>query len=85
MTRDDVQIGFVGIGRMGANMARRLKDQGYILSAVCDSDSDKAEALARELGCEAAQTPARVAKLTSVIFTVVTDDEAMRRIFAEGD
>lgn len=85
MTRDDSQIGFVGIGRMGANMARRLKEQGYTLSAVYDSNWDKAAALAHELGCEAAKTPARVAELTDVIFTVVTDDEAMRRIFGEGD
>jgi 3-hydroxyisobutyrate dehydrogenase len=29
-------IGFVGVGRMGANMARRLKDFGFPLSAVYD-------------------------------------------------
>ena len=23
------QVGFVGVGRMGANMARRLHDKGY--------------------------------------------------------
>ncbi|NDE99971.1 MAG: NAD(P)-dependent oxidoreductase, partial [Verrucomicrobia bacterium] len=31
------KIGFVGVGRMGANMARRLKDQGYSVTAVFDS------------------------------------------------
>ena len=31
------KIGFVGTGRMGANMARRLKDCGYALTAVYDA------------------------------------------------
>ena len=30
------KIGFVGVGRMGANMARRLKDVGYNIAAVFD-------------------------------------------------
>ena len=28
------KIGFVGVGRMGANMARRLKECGYEIAAV---------------------------------------------------
>ena len=31
-------IGFVGVGRMGANMARRLHDQGHRITAVQDRD-----------------------------------------------
>ena len=46
----DRKIGFVGVGRMGANMARRLKDQGYVISAIYDRQSDAAKALATELG-----------------------------------
>ena len=30
------KIAFVGVGRMGANMARRLKDVGYDVTAVYD-------------------------------------------------
>ncbi len=30
------RIGFVGVGRMGANMARRLKECGYEITAVYD-------------------------------------------------
>ena len=36
------KMGFVGVGRMGANMARRLKDQGYPISAVYDIRRDAA-------------------------------------------
>ena len=71
---------------MGANMARRLKDQGYQVTAVFDSHTPLAVDLAAEIGGEAAQTLARVNELATVIITVVTDDKAMRAIFAEqGD
>jgi len=77
-------VGFVGVGRMGANMARRLKDKGYIVTAVQDRHAATAEALAGELSCEAARTPARVAELSEIVITVVSDDVAMREIYAEG-
>jgi 3-hydroxyisobutyrate dehydrogenase len=78
-----VRIGFVGVGRMGANMARRLKDCGYRITAVQDRHSAGAESLARELSCEAAVSPSRVAELADVVITVVSDDAAMREIYAE--
>ncbi len=78
------KIGFVGVGRMGANMARRLKDCGYTVTAVHDAQPAAAEALAKELGCEAATALGRVTELSEVIITVVTDDAAMRRIFTAG-
>jgi 3-hydroxyisobutyrate dehydrogenase-like beta-hydroxyacid dehydrogenase len=74
-------VGFVGIGRMGANMARRLQDKGYRIRAVHDRNVQVAEALAQELGCEAAPAPAQVAQLSEVIITVVSDDAAMRDIY----
>jgi len=77
-----VQVGFVGVGRMGANMARRLHDKGYRITAVQDRNTQAAEALAHELCCEAPPDPARVAKLSEVIITVVSDDAAMREIYA---
>ena len=71
---------------MGANMARNLKDRGYEVSAVNDVNKDAAAELATELGCSHAATLADVTAASDVIFTVVTNDEAMRNIyFAEGD
>ncbi len=81
--KDDFRVGFVGVGRMGANMARCLKDHGYTVTAVSDLDSQRNRGLAEELGCEAAPSPAWVAERSNTIITVVTDDEAMRRIYAE--
>ncbi|MBI4621916.1 MAG: NAD(P)-binding domain-containing protein, partial [Verrucomicrobia bacterium] len=44
------RIAFVGVGRMGANMARRLKDCGYAVTAVYDVNTAGADALAAEIG-----------------------------------
>jgi 3-hydroxyisobutyrate dehydrogenase len=80
------RVGFVGVGRMGANMARRLKDVGYAVVAVYDVRADAARELAGELGAENAAALARVTELADVIITVVTDDAAMRAIYAaKGD
>ncbi|MCW1914850.1 NAD(P)-dependent oxidoreductase [Luteolibacter sp. GHJ8] len=80
------RIGFVGTGRMGANMARRLKDQGYPVTVVYDAFPQIATDLAAEIGAAAAGSLAEVTAGADVIITVVTDDAAMRGIFAaEGD
>ena len=71
---------------MGANMARRLKDCGYTISAVYDAFHSSAISLAEELGCATPETLAGVTASADVIFTVVTNDEAMRSIFStNGD
>jgi len=91
-----MNIGFVGVGRMGANMARRLKDRsakGRIrrgehlrVTAVYDANRKVATELATELGCAAAQDLSEATAESDVIFTVVTDDNAMRKIFSgSGD
>ena len=78
-------IGFVGVGRMGANMARRLKDFGFPISAVYDRRTAAAAELATELGCRAVSDPAAVAEASQTIITVVTDDAAMDQIFSADD
>ena len=75
------KIGMVGVGRMGANMARRLKDCGHEVSVVQDIHAPAAEELAEELGCTAASSLSEVTANADIIFTVVTDDGAMREIF----
>ncbi len=78
------RIGIVGVGRMGANMARRLKDAGYPVTAVYDIRNDVARELATEIGAEACAELARVTELADFIITVVSDDAAMKRIFASS-
>lgn len=69
---------------MGANMARRLRDQGFPVAAVFDVNQEAAKTLAQELGCEAAAELKQVTKLSDVIITVVTDDKAMKGIYTGG-
>ncbi len=78
------RVGFVGVGRMGANMARRLHDVGTTVSAVYDVDRLRARELAEEIGATAVETLAAVTAASEVIVTVVTDDAAMRGIYATG-
>lgn len=85
MANPPERIGFVGVGRMGANMARRLKEQGYRVVAVHDRHAESSETLAQELSAEQAASPARVAELSDIVITVVSDDAAMREIYAETD
>jgi len=85
MADTKARIGFVGVGRMGANMARRLNDRGYRIAAVQDRHAEASESLAHELGSETAASPARVAELSDIVITVVSDDAAMRDIYAEQD
>jgi 3-hydroxyisobutyrate dehydrogenase-like beta-hydroxyacid dehydrogenase len=63
-------------------MARRLKDQGYPVPVVYDAFPKIAADLAGEIGASAATTLAEVTAGADVIITVVTDDAAMRNIFA---
>lgn len=69
---------------MGANMARCLTDAGYEVTAVFDSHRPLATELAAEISSTAPATLAEVTAAADVIITVVTDDAAMRGIFADG-
>jgi 3-hydroxyisobutyrate dehydrogenase len=69
---------------MGANMARRLKDTGYNVTAVYDVHAPSAAELAKEIGAKQATKLADVTAAADVIFTVVTDDAAQLGVFAES-
>ena len=78
-------IAFVGVGRMGANMARRLQDCGHRITAVYDAHRPIAESLATELGCAAPASLREVTAAADLIFTVVTNDAAMEAIFFQPE
>jgi len=80
-----MRVAVVGVGRMGANMARRLKDTGHQVVAVNDVNRAAAGELAAELGCAAPDNLAELTAVADVVLTVVTDDEAMRSIFLGGE
>jgi 3-hydroxyisobutyrate dehydrogenase len=78
------RVGIVGVGRMGANIARRLHDAGYTIAAVSDIAPARASDLAAELRSTTPGTLAGVTAVSDVVITVVTDDAAMRAIFASS-
>lgn len=78
------RIGIVGVGRMGANMARRLKECGREVAAVYDVDAAIARTVAEEIGAEACGELRDVTRLSDIILTVVSDDRAMKSIFQGG-
>jgi len=83
---DTQKIGIVGVGRMGANMARRLAEKGFTVTAVYDVRREAATELAKELKCHAAEKLADVTASADYVLTVVSDDKAMRDIYtAPGD
>lgn len=75
------KIAVVGVGRMGANMARRLKSVGYSVTGVYDSYAPVAEKLAQEIGAKACQSLSEVTSLADVILTVVNDDKSQLDVF----
>ena len=70
---------------MGATMARRLKDQDFHVTAVYDRERAAATSLAQEIGSFASPSLGEVTAAAEVIMTVVSDDAAMRQIFAAPD
>ena len=81
----DKKIGFVGLGRMGGNMARCLNDKGYKVTAVFDINESVSRELAEEIGATAYSTLADVTANADIILTVVTNDKAMDAIFFGED
>lgn len=85
ITKNKEKIAFVGVGRMGANMARRLKDCGYSITAVYDVNQEHAAAFAEEIGAKHCARLEEVTASADIIFTVIPNDDAMRFIFMGTD
>ncbi|WP_158881272.1 NAD(P)-dependent oxidoreductase [Rhodanobacter sp. L36] len=68
-----IKTGFVGLGAMGVPMARHLHQRG-LLAALANRTSDKAVALAKELGVTAPDDLAALAAQCDVIALCVTAD-----------
>jgi 3-hydroxyisobutyrate dehydrogenase len=66
------RVAFVGLGIMGAPMARNLREAGYELS-VYTRTREKAERFAAEHGARAAATPADAAEGADAFITIVPD------------
>jgi 2-hydroxy-3-oxopropionate reductase len=72
-------IGFIGLGVMGAPMARNLLQAGYPL-VVHNRTPTKAQALA-QLGARVAGSPREVAQLSNVVITMLPDSPDVEHVY----
>jgi 3-hydroxyisobutyrate dehydrogenase-like beta-hydroxyacid dehydrogenase len=75
-------VGFVGLGVMGGGIARRLVGAGHTVHGY-NRTREKAQPL-EELGLVYANTPRAAAEAGDVVFSMVTNVDALRAV-AEGD
>ena len=72
---------FIGLGAMGAPMARHLAARG-LLAAVWNRTRERATELATELGVSAPESLADVAALSDLVFVCVSADADVRAVVA---
>ena len=75
-------LAFVGLGAMGSRLTRRLLEAGHVVAGY-NRSPDKARALEAH-GLKVASTPRAAAEGAAAVFSMVTDDAALRAV-ALGD
>jgi 3-hydroxyisobutyrate dehydrogenase len=78
-----MKIGLVGLGRMGAAMSHRLREQGFAVIAW-DQNADANEAAART-GLPIAANPRAIAVAADIVISIITEDHGVRRIFTASN
>lgn len=71
---ESLRVGVIGLGAMGASMARNLAQAG-LLGMVWNRTVSKADALAMETGADVAPAPEQLAAMCNVILTCVSADQ----------
>lgn len=65
-----MRLGFIGLGNMGSEMTRHLLAAGHTISTYARGERSRAQA--SRLGLSLAGSPAKVAQVSEVVFTMVT-------------
>ncbi|KAF6657762.1 NAD(P)-dependent oxidoreductase [Paenibacillus polymyxa] len=76
-------IGFIGLGTMGAPMASNLLKQGFGVT-VYNRTASRCEPLV-EQGAHAASTPREAAEGQHLVITMVSDDQSIRDVYYGQD
>lgn len=71
-------VGFVGLGAMGSRLAKRLLDAGHSVVGY-NRTPEKARQLVAA-GMKLASSPKAVAEASEAVFSMVTDDAALRAV-----
>jgi 3-hydroxyisobutyrate dehydrogenase-like beta-hydroxyacid dehydrogenase len=79
LTKDEVKLGFIGLGSMGSRIARRLLNHGYQLLAY-DLDRNKAAAMTSD-GALVANSIDKLSQSVDVILSCLTNDEAVEDVY----
>jgi 3-hydroxyisobutyrate dehydrogenase len=79
-----MQVGFVGIGSMGAPMAERVAAAGHRL-VVVDADPAAAERLAAATGARAAKTPREAGEACDVLITMLPNSAIVEEVLFGAD
>lgn len=74
-----MKIGLVGLGRMGAAMSQRLRDQGFDVAAWDQNDAAMQSAAAN--GLRIVEHPRAVAAGSDIVISIITEDHGVRHIF----
>lgn len=74
------QIGFVGLGLMGAPMAANIARAGYPL-IIYNRTASKAETL-QALGAKLAESPRAVAQASEVVVTMLSEAKAVEEVLS---
>jgi 3-hydroxyisobutyrate dehydrogenase len=84
LPKDQVKLGFIGLGNMGRRIAQRLLGHGYHVS-VHDRNLAKAETIAAQGGTVATSIQ-ELASTVDVVLSCLTNDDAVRTVYtgAEG-
>jgi len=78
-----LKTGVIGLGAMGAPMARHLASQG-LLYGVWNRTTAKADSLAAELNTHSADSPAALATVCNVLLTCVSADEDLEEVIGRS-
>ena len=76
------KVAMIGLGRMGAAMARRFHDAGHDL-IVWNRDRTKAEGMAADIGATIADNPADAARQAEFVVSSLADDAALRAVYLD--
>src|SRR4051812_1785603 len=77
-----MELGFIGLGNMGAPIARNLMRAGHSLT-VHNRSRDKAEPLAKD-GASIAGSPAEAAR-AGIVFVMLAGDDALAAMIEGND
>jgi len=84
ISTSETRIGWIGIGIMGFAMASRLLSAGYTLSFYARNPSNPNALSLQSQGATLAQSPAQLAQLSDVLFTMVGHPSDVRSLLLDS-